>query len=70
MATLDRPRVAPMLNASDRKDFTRQSAYVVTLDPERDLPDLAEEAARQWTGTFNPRPFDAAGALEIYSAAY
>ncbi len=38
--------------------------------PERDLPDLAEEAARQWTGTFNPRPFDAAGALEIYSAAY
>jgi alcohol dehydrogenase len=38
--------------------------------PERDLPELAEEAARQWTGTFNPRPFDAAGALEIYSAAY
>ncbi|HEY8536649.1 MAG TPA: iron-containing alcohol dehydrogenase [Vicinamibacterales bacterium] len=38
--------------------------------PERDLPALAEEAARQWTGTFNPRPFDAAGALEIYAAAY
>jgi alcohol dehydrogenase len=33
------------------------------------LPGLAEEAAQQWTGTFNPRPFDAAGALEIYRAA-
>ena len=27
------------------------------------------QAAQQWTGTFNPRPFDAAGALEIYRAA-
>src|SRR5712691_5543521 len=30
------------------------------------LPSLAEEAAAQWTGQFNPRPFDAAGAVEIY----
>lgn len=37
---------------------------------EEDLPQLAEEAARQWTGRFNPRPFDAAGALEIYRCAY
>ena len=35
-----------------------------------DLPELAAQAAQQWTGTFNPRPFDAAGALEIYSAAF
>jgi alcohol dehydrogenase len=34
-----------------------------------DLPRLAEEAARQWTGRFNPRPFDASGALELYEAA-
>jgi alcohol dehydrogenase len=34
-----------------------------------DLPALAAQAAQQWTGTFNPRPFDAAGALEIYTAA-
>ncbi len=34
------------------------------------LPRLAEEAASQWTGKFNPRPFDAAGALEIYRSAY
>jgi len=34
-----------------------------------DLPALAAAAAQQWTGTFNPRPFDAAGALEIYRTA-
>jgi alcohol dehydrogenase len=34
------------------------------------LIELANLAAEQWTGTFNPRPFDAAGALEIYRAAY
>ena len=38
--------------------------------PQAALPGLAELAAQQWTGTFNPRPFDAAGALEIYQAAY
>src|SRR5262249_11158220 len=37
---------------------------------EEALPRLAEAAAMQWTGKFNPRPFDAAGALEIYRAAY
>ncbi|PYU17485.1 MAG: alcohol dehydrogenase [Acidobacteria bacterium] len=34
------------------------------------LPALAEEAAAQWTGQFNPRPFDAAGAVEIYEWSY
>jgi alcohol dehydrogenase class IV len=34
------------------------------------LPALAEEAATQWTGQFNPRPFDASGAMEIYEWAY
>jgi alcohol dehydrogenase len=38
--------------------------------PAEALPELAELAAEQWTGTFNPRPFDPAGALEIYRAAY
>jgi alcohol dehydrogenase len=33
------------------------------------IPELAELAAQQWTGTFNPRPFDAKGAAEIYRAA-
>ncbi|MBA3887291.1 MAG: iron-containing alcohol dehydrogenase [Acidobacteria bacterium] len=36
---------------------------------EAHLPELARQAAEQWTGTFNPRPFDAAGALEIYRMA-
>ncbi|MEO5895141.1 MAG: iron-containing alcohol dehydrogenase [Vicinamibacterales bacterium] len=33
------------------------------------IPELANLAAQQWTGTFNPRPFNAAGAAEIYRAA-
>jgi len=38
--------------------------------PAEALPALAEEAATQWTGRFNVRPFDAAGALGIYQSAY
>ncbi len=38
--------------------------------PETDLKMLADEAALQWTGSFNPRAFDAAGALEVYRWAY
>ncbi|HLX46034.1 MAG TPA: iron-containing alcohol dehydrogenase [Bryobacteraceae bacterium] len=38
--------------------------------PEEALPRLAEEAASQWVGRFNPRAFDAAAALEIYRCAY
>jgi alcohol dehydrogenase class IV len=33
---------------------------------EAELPALAAEAAQEWTGTFNPRPFDAAAALDLY----
>jgi alcohol dehydrogenase len=35
-----------------------------------DFPALAKDAASQWTGTFNPRPFDAGAALELYGAAW
>ena len=38
--------------------------------PERDLSALAEAAATQWTGTFNPRPFGPREALEVYQCAY
>ena len=31
--------------------------------PRAELPALAEDAAKQWTGKFNPRPFDAEGAM-------
>jgi alcohol dehydrogenase len=37
---------------------------------EDDLGALAEEAAQQWTGRFNPRPFDAAAARELYAGAF
>jgi alcohol dehydrogenase len=37
---------------------------------EPDLPLLAEDASKQWTGRFNPRPFDAGGAIEVYQCAY
>jgi alcohol dehydrogenase len=33
------------------------------------LPLLAQEAAAQWTGTFNPRPVDAASLEELYRCA-
>ena len=35
-----------------------------------ELEELAEEAAAQWTGTFNPRPFNKEGAIEIYQCVY
>ena len=35
-----------------------------------DLTTLASEAAEQWTGRFNPRPFGFEGALEVYQAAW
>ncbi len=38
--------------------------------PLSDLQMLAAEAASQWTGGFNPRQFDQAGALEVYRCAY
>ena len=37
---------------------------------ETELPELAADAAEQWTGTFNPRPLDKYGAIEIYQCAY
>ena len=35
-----------------------------------DLTMLAEEAAAQWTGRFNPRLFDMTGALEVYESVF
>jgi len=35
-----------------------------------DLQALAADAAAEWTGTFNPRQFDAAAALSLYERAY
>ena len=38
--------------------------------PMERLGALADAAAQQWTGRFNPRPFDGAAALELYRCAY
>ena len=38
--------------------------------PKAELPMLAAEAAEQWTGTFNPRPFTEKGAMEVYECAF
>jgi len=38
--------------------------------PQSALSMLASEAAQQWTGNFNPRPFDQAGAMEVYQWAF
>jgi alcohol dehydrogenase class IV len=46
---------------------SRLSAAGITRDQ---LSTLADEAAKQWTGGFNPRPFDQAGALELYQSAF
>jgi alcohol dehydrogenase len=38
--------------------------------PPEDLPQLAEEAAEQWTGTFNPRQVSMVELLELYEESY
>src|SRR5436190_16796768 len=55
------------------EDLARAGGLGVKLSDsgvdEQAIPQLAAQAAAQWTGTFNPRPLDAAGAAEIYRAA-
>ena len=66
------------LNAGDLARRLRELAETADLPvflqdaavPEEALPRLAEEAASQWTGKFNPRPLDAPAALEIYQGAF
>jgi len=56
------------------RDLARSAELPVSLRevpvPQEALPRLAEEAGSQWAGRFNPRPFNAAAALEIYQSAY
>jgi alcohol dehydrogenase len=58
-------RLARMAEMADL--FVRLREHGISRE---DLPTLADEAAAQWTGQFNPRPFDAGGAAEIYEWAY
>lgn len=63
-AALLADRVEELIQASGQP--TRLSAINVSAEM---LPQLAEEAAAQWTGNFNPRPVDAASLREIYECA-
>jgi alcohol dehydrogenase len=38
--------------------------------PREDVAALAADAATEWTGTCNPRPFDAAAAQMLYERAF
>jgi alcohol dehydrogenase class IV len=38
--------------------------------PREDIPHLAAATAKEWTGTFNPRPFNSAAAQTLYETAY
>ena len=58
-------RVEELAGAGDLRRRLSESGVL-----REDLPALAEDAAGQWTGRFNPRAFDAAGALEVYEWAY
>jgi alcohol dehydrogenase len=66
-------------NAGDRlatriEELARAGGLPRTLGeigvPREDLPQLASAATKEWTGTFNPRPFDATAALALYERAY
>lgn len=60
---------------ADRLDALRRAGELpATLRdlgvPRADLRALAAGAATQWTGTCNPRPFDASAALTLYERAF
>jgi alcohol dehydrogenase len=62
-------RLAARLEALARTAGLATSLRQIGVPRDR-LDTLAADAATQWTGTFNPRPFDAIGALELYAQAY
>lgn len=58
-------RLEELADAGGLRSNLRSAGIVET-----ELPELAADAAQQWTGTFNPRPFDVQGAIEIYQCVY
>jgi alcohol dehydrogenase len=56
------------------KDLVRQSGLATSLEtlgiPREQLAHLSDEAARQWTAGFNPRPVTSVELLQLYQAAY
>jgi len=58
-------RVEKLLTASTLPRKLRDCAV-----PEKQLPQLAEEARQQWTAGFNPRPVDAESLLHLFRTAW
>ena len=60
--------------AARLKELARVAGLPASLEeagvPEGDIPVLAANAAEQWTGRFNPRPFDANAAQWLYERAW
>jgi alcohol dehydrogenase len=64
-----RPDLAGFLHELARAGQLPATLRDIGANP-ADLPALAADAATQWTGAFNPRPFDHAAALDLYRNAY
>jgi len=52
-------------------DISEMPRSLVQCGVERSMiPTMAEEAAKQWTATFNPRPITARDFVKLYEAAF
>lgn len=73
LCEVDDPRAGDLI-ANRVREFTLMANLPTSLgqcDVDRtQLPRLAEEAAHQWTGTFNPRPVDETSLLALYEGAF
>ena len=73
LCAADEPRAAELLaeRVASLVERSGSPTRLSACDVERTmLPELAIEAAKQWTGTFNPRGVDEASLLELYEAAF
>jgi alcohol dehydrogenase len=60
--------LAAWIDGAIEKAGLPRSLATLNVRPE-DLAALADDAASQWTGTFNPRPFDRDAAVQLYGKA-
>ena len=73
LCAADDPRAAELLavRVALLIESSGSPTYLSTCGVERTmLPQLAIEAAKQWTGTFNPRGVDESSLVELYEAAF
>ena len=73
LCAADDPRAAELLAARVALliESSGSPTYLSTCGVERTmLRQLAIEAAKQWTGTFNPRGVDESSLVELYEAAF